>query len=86
MATITIVHKSSVLKANLEGKDVYSESSPLFPQNRFIVRDFEYDSKAIQTEREERQKLEVQLKRQFVSVETRLAQYIQDSEVYTRSQ
>lgn len=35
--------------------------------SRFIVRDFEYDPKAIETEREEKHKLDLQLKKQFVS-------------------
>ena len=34
---------------------------------RFIVREFEYNPKAIKAERDERQKLEVDLKRMYVS-------------------
>ena len=34
---------------------------------RFIVRDFEYDPKAIKVERDAKQRLEVELKKQFVS-------------------
>lgn len=33
---------------------------------RFIVRDFEYDPKVIASEAEERGKLELQIKKQFV--------------------
>ncbi len=36
--------------------------------SRFTVRDFEYDPRAIQAEREEKRKLEVQIRKQFVSV------------------
>ncbi len=34
---------------------------------RFIVREFDFDAKAVQNEREEKGKLELQLKKQFVS-------------------
>jgi len=34
---------------------------------RFIVRDFEYDARAIEDERAEKHKLDLQLKKQFVS-------------------
>ena len=39
-----------------------------FLQHRFIVRDFNFDPKAIAQERLEKSKLEMQLKKQFVSV------------------
>ena len=34
---------------------------------RFIVRDFVYDTKAIKEERDERGKLEIEMKKEFVS-------------------
>ena len=37
------------------------------PGCRFIVRDFTYDQKAIAQEKQEKSKLELQLKKQFVS-------------------
>ena len=36
--------------------------------HRFIVRDFVYDTKAIKEERDEKGKLEVEIKKEFVSV------------------
>lgn len=41
-----------------------------FVYSRFIVRDFEYDATAAAAEAEERGKLELQLKKQFVSATT----------------
>ncbi len=35
--------------------------------NRFIVREFDFDAKTVQKERDEKGKLELQLKKQFVS-------------------
>ena len=35
---------------------------------RFIVREFEYDVRSVAKEREEKGKLELQLKKQFVSL------------------
>ena len=43
------------------------DSTPLFPC-RFIVREFVYDPRAIAAEKNEKGKLEMQLKKQFVSV------------------
>ena len=37
------------------------------PYCRFAVREFEYDPKAVEAERKERESLERDLKRQFVS-------------------
>lgn len=36
--------------------------------HRFIVRDFVYDTKAIKEERDEKGKLEIEMKKEFVSV------------------
>ncbi len=35
--------------------------------DRFIVREFDFDAKTVQKERDEKGKLELQLKKQFVS-------------------
>ena len=44
--------------------------------DRFIVRDFVYDPRAIAAERNEKGKLEMQLKKQFVSFCSVLCQWL----------
>ena len=39
----------------------------MFSPSRFVVREFVFDPQAIRAERDEKAKLEVQLKKQFVS-------------------